>query len=54
MREVLKEKFVNEGDLGLPQGKHCYEGASLQMREGWQLCNQFSIRVWTKLNFFAS
>ena len=25
-REVLWEKFVNERDLGLPQGRHCYDG----------------------------
>ena len=37
-------KFVNEGDLGLPRGRHCYEGdwsknegASPQMGEHWQL-----------------
>ena len=26
-------KFVNEGDLGLPQGRHCYEGDWSKMRE---------------------
>ena len=27
------EKFVNEGDLELPQGRHCYEGDWSKMRE---------------------
>ena len=26
-------KFVNEGDLGLPRGRHCYEGDWSKMRE---------------------
>ena len=26
-------KFVNEGYLGLPRGRHCYEGDWFKMRE---------------------
>ena len=29
----LLEKSVNEGDLGLPQGRHGYEGDWYKMRE---------------------
>ena len=29
---------MNEGDLGLPRGRHCYEGDWSKMREGLQLC----------------
>ena len=46
MREVLWEKFVNEGDLDIPPGRHCYEGdwskmreLTPQMGERWQLWN---------------
>ena len=33
---------VNERDLGLPRGRHCYEGGSTKMGERWQL--------WTIIN----
>ena len=35
------EKSVNEGDSGLPQGKHGYEGDWYKIREPperWQIC----------------
>ena len=43
MREVLWEKFVNEVDLDLPRGRHCYEGNWSKMREPPQMGDRLQL-----------